>query len=92
MGMFFIMSTGVHSLLFFLFIFISLCSFIIICVGLILNYAFWYRVTCLHFWYRFVFVQGFVQVMQGLGIIHTSRRHVEETIFNRKKKVYLGQF
>jgi len=33
--------------------------------------------------------KGFVQVMQGLGIIHTSRRHVEETIFNRKKKVYL---
>jgi len=34
--------------------------------------------------------QGFEQVWQGLGIIHTSRRILEETVLNRKKKIYLG--
>ena len=35
--------------------------------------------------------QGFEQVWQGLGIIHTSRRILEETLLNRKKKIYLGK-
>jgi len=34
---------------------------------------------------------GFQHVWQGLGIIHTSRRHIDETLFNRIKKVYLEQ-
>ena len=34
---------------------------------------------------------GFQHVWQGLGIIHTSRRHIDETLFNRIKRVYLEQ-
>ena len=35
--------------------------------------------------------QGFRQTWQGLGIVHTSRKHVDETLFNRIKKVFLEQ-
>ena len=35
--------------------------------------------------------KGFKHTWQGLGIIHTSRRFIDETIFNRIKKVFLEQ-
>jgi len=35
--------------------------------------------------------KSFKHVWQGLGIIHTSRRFIDETIFNRIKKVFLEQ-
>ena len=35
--------------------------------------------------------KGFKQTWEGLGIIHTSRRYIDETIFNRIKKVFLEQ-
>jgi len=35
--------------------------------------------------------QGFRQTWQGLGIIHTSRKYIDETLFNRIKKVFLEQ-
>lgn len=34
---------------------------------------------------------GFKHNWQGLGIIHTSRRFIDETIFNRIQKVFLEQ-
>ena len=35
--------------------------------------------------------KGFKHTWQGLGIIHTSRRFIDETIFNRIQKVFLEQ-
>merc|ERR1719445_2159181 len=35
--------------------------------------------------------KAFKHTWQGLGIIHTSRRFIDETIFNRIKKVFLEQ-
>jgi len=35
--------------------------------------------------------QGFRHMWQGLGIIHTSRKYIDETLFNRIKKVFLEQ-
>jgi len=35
--------------------------------------------------------QGFRHSWQGLGIIHTSRKYIDETLFNRIKKVFLEQ-
>merc|ERR1719334_2377292 len=35
--------------------------------------------------------QGFRHTWQGLGIIHTSRKYIDETLFNRIKKVFLEQ-